>query len=114
MEDIYQIIFDLLSTKDYLNLRCVSSYFNNCICNNKFCSRTISVKNENLALLKSFIITGVFYDVDLSDDVVITNNEIKQLSCLTSLNLRKNKNITDDGIKDLFLLTSFPCGRLKW
>jgi hypothetical protein len=113
MEDIYSIIFDLLSTKDYLNLRCLSSYFNNYICNNKFCSRTISVKNKNVALLKSFKISGIVYDVDLCEDRIITNNEVKQLSDLMSLKLRNNKNITDEGIKGSLCLRNFPCGRLN-
>jgi hypothetical protein len=93
MEDIYTSIFDLLSTKEYLNFRCVSNYFNNFICNNKCCSRAISVKNENVTLLKFLKIRGLVYDVDLCEDVVATNDEMVLLSFLTILNLGHNKNI---------------------
>jgi hypothetical protein len=41
----------------------------------------------------------------------ITNEKLKKLSCLTSLSLRENDTITDAGIKALFRLTTFPCGR---
>jgi hypothetical protein len=96
MEDIYTSIFDLLSTKEYLNFRCVSNYFNNFICNNKYCSRAISItarEKENVTLLKFLKIRGLVYNVDLCEDVVVTNDEMVLLSFLTILNLGHNKNI---------------------
>jgi hypothetical protein len=92
MEDIYSIIFERLSTRDYLKMRCVNMYFNNYICDNTCGSLgTIRIKTGNISLLKNSTISNVVYDANLTMDATVTNDDIRLLSCLTSLTLQKNE-----------------------
>ena len=110
MDDILPLILSKLNVSDVLNYR-VTNHCNNVVVCTKLSKKyIIKLKPGNIdkisELNNGFGIRNLYYDLDLSYNIKISDGHLKHLTNLTSLTLQYNKNITDESLKCLVDLTS--------
>lgn len=66
--------------------------------------KNLCKKNNNISKSRFHIFFTHIYDLNLSNNTSLTNDDIKYMTHLTNLNLSKNMFITNEGIKNMNLL----------
>ena len=88
MDDILSVILSNLSITDLLNIRSLSDYYNNYVCSRLIKKYIIRLKAENIdkmcLLNNGIVIRNLYYDLDLNSNKIITDENIKCLTSLTS------------------------------
>ena len=118
MKDILSIILSYLPTMDVLNYRVTSNYNNNYVCNKLSKKYIIKIKSDNVNNIRLLNnedgINNLYYDLNLSHNISISDERVKSLTNLISLNLYDNDIVSDESIKCLINLTKLNlCGNDK-
>ena len=81
MDDIWELIFNVLNTYDFLKMRLINKYFNHIICNrNMITKHIVNMKPNNAVHLKLINygkgIANILIKLDLDRNNIITDQNI--------------------------------------